>query len=454
MIKPELLDRTPPHSLPAERSVIGACILIPEQLPNVAAEVSPADFYVEFHRRVLACLLDMDGAGVRIDETILMERMGERGWRDDDAQAQLVECLDACATPATAVDLAKHVRGLAAIRKAIHGACTILQRCYETGSPAAIIASVEQQLAALASGIATSRRQERSTTLEAACLEYLDAIEAAAASGAPMFYRTGLRDLDEGLMGGLVKGEFMSIGGRPSEGKTALATQILDNLAEQGCKTMFVSEEMVSAMLGQRTLTRLTPLPAADWVEHADKVRSTVASHFQSKPPIIVTRPMRHTRLVVSEIERVHRTAGLDFVAVDYVQLMKGDGEDEVRRIANSVGELKSLCGRLGIGVLALSQVERQTAKLPDPAINRLALFKGTGAWDEASDVAIGVWWPWQVTKEHDPKSDYRVHFLKNRNRGINTPIIGLNFESERQVFKDRPRGRECRDVNDFDDMV
>lgn len=436
----ELLDRTPPHSLDAERSVLGSVLLQPELLSQIALE--PTDFHADAHQHVWRAYQHTLEAGCALDETTLIEALRQLGtFERIGGRPYVFELVDCVATPATALDLAKTVHHFASLRRVIRACTQVLQDAYAAGRPDVIIQRTEDTLAAALDSVSRDTGRKRNTTLEAACNAHLARHEMTRQRGSQPTHSTGLADLDRALGGGLEMGEFVVIGGRPSQGKTAIGLQILDNLAEQGLKTAFISEEMTPEKIGARTLKRLTSMPEADWADHAAEVRKALASHFTGRTPTVVTNSLGRTSLVVAEIERLYRTQGLDAVCIDYVQLLKGRGQGEFEQITDSIRELKTLTTRLDIITLALGQLNRESSKRPDPT-PRLTDLKGSGEWEQAADVAILLHWPWMENNDHEPRGEYRMRLAKNRNRGIRVPVVGFTFDGERQTVREIPKAR------------
>lgn len=435
-----LLDRPAPHNLDAERSVLGSIILHPEILGELALDAE--DFYHDAHRQLWRAFEHIRDSGAVVDENVLVQALRELGTLERvGGRAYIVEIIDIVGTPATARDLANTVRQLAGIRCAIHAATEVLREAHGNGRPVDILCRAESALAAALDGVGRDTGRKRNTTLEASCLEHLARHELARQRGGRPILSTGLADLDRALGGGLEMGEFVVIGGRPSQGKTAVGLQILDNLAEGGLKTAFISEEMTPEKIGARSLKRLTSLPEADWVDHAKEIRAALASHFGGRTPTVVTNSLGRTSLVIAEIERLHRTQGLDAVCVDYVQLLKGRGQGEFEQITDSIRELKTMTTRLGIITLALGQLNRESSKRPDPT-PRLTDLKGSGEWEQAADIAILLHWPWMENNDHEPRGEYRMRLAKNRNRGIRVPVVGFTFDDERQTVREIPKAR------------
>jgi len=127
----EILDRTPPQNLDAERGVLGSILLDPRTIDDVAPVLRPDDFYADAHRKLYAHLLAMHNAGKRIDTTLLVESLKQAGeFEAIGGAAYVAEVAHAVPVAAHAVYYAKIVRDKAVLRRLIHAGTGILQHAY------------------------------------------------------------------------------------------------------------------------------------------------------------------------------------------------------------------------------------------------------------------------------------------------------------------------------------
>ncbi|HEV3021337.1 MAG TPA: DnaB-like helicase N-terminal domain-containing protein, partial [Pirellulales bacterium] len=251
--KGELFDRLPPQNLDAEKGVLGSMILTPDVGDDVALLLRERDFYLPHHQVLYRHLLGMQNEGLRIDATLLHERLKQH----DDLEAvggvaYLAEVIESVDTAAHAVYYARIVRDKATLRSLIHTSTEILRDAYDPTIDSGDMLSLaeEKLLFLLDEGGASELAPLQDVLAEA--LSRIDARleKGGGVGGMP----TGFVDLD-GLTGGLHEGELVIIAGRPSMGKTALATNIADHVSIVGGRTtLFVSLEMSRLELAERLL--------------------------------------------------------------------------------------------------------------------------------------------------------------------------------------------------------
>ena len=215
---------------------------------------------------------------------------------------------------------------------------------------------------------------------------------------------TGLKDLDDKL-GGLHKSDLIIIAGRPSMGKTALATNIAFNSAkkiqEEGKKSSiaFFSLEMSSEQLSTRILAEQSRIKSNDIrrgrisEEQFDKFIET-SRNISELPLFIDETPAISIAALSNRARRIKRTFGLDMIVVDYIQLMtaiNSKREGRVQEISEITQGLKALAKELSIPVLALSQLSRAVEQR-DNNKPQLADLRESGSIEQDADVVMFVY--------------------------------------------------------------
>jgi len=275
---------------------------------------------------------------------------------------------------------------------------------------------------------------------------------------------SGLTDLDDRL-GGLHKQDLIIIAGRPSMGKTALATNIAfnaaDNIQKQNKKTSvaFFSLEMSSEQLSTRILSEQSRIKSNDirrgkinqedfekFIE-ASKNLENLPLHIDDTPAITISALSNRAR-------RLKRKQGLDLIVIDYIQLMKSSGyrnEGRVLEIAEITQGLKALAKELDVPVLALSQLSRQVEQREDKK-PQLADLRESGSIEQDADVVMFVFREQYYLEKQEPKLGTAEHvewqekmnqvhnqaeIIIGKQRHGPTGLIKLEFESAFTKFKD-----------------
>jgi replicative DNA helicase len=275
---------------------------------------------------------------------------------------------------------------------------------------------------------------------------------------------TGLRDLDDKL-GGLHQSDLIIIAGRPSMGKTSLATNIAFNAAQKlqdsGKKSSiaFFSLEMSSEQLSTRIISEQARISSNDIRrgrisdEQFDKFLET-SKNIAELPLYIDETPAISIAAMSNRARRIKRLFGLDMVVVDYIQLMRGttfNKDGRVQEISQITQGLKAIAKELAVPVVALSQLSRQVEQRDDHK-PQLADLRESGSIEQDADVVMFVYRegyylsrkePREATVEHaewQAKMNEVAHLAqiiigKQRHGPIGN--ITLEFEERFTKFKD-----------------
>ena len=275
---------------------------------------------------------------------------------------------------------------------------------------------------------------------------------------------SGLTDLDDRL-GGLHKQDLLIIAGRPSMGKTALATNIAFNaslnIKKNNLKTSvaFFSLEMSSEQLSTRILSEQSRIKSNDIrrgkINQDDFERFIEASkNLEMLPLHIDDTPSITISALSNRARRLKRKEGLDLIVIDYIQLMKSSGyrnESRVLEIAEITQGLKALAKELDVPVLALSQLSRQVEQREDKK-PQLSDLRESGSIEQDADVVMFVFREQYYLEKQEPKPGTAEHvewqekmsqihneaeILIGKQRHGPTGVIKLEFESAYTKFKD-----------------
>ncbi|MAK12651.1 MAG: replicative DNA helicase [Candidatus Pelagibacter sp.] len=275
---------------------------------------------------------------------------------------------------------------------------------------------------------------------------------------------SGLTDLDDRL-GGLHKQDLVIIAGRPSMGKTALATNIAFNASlnlqknDLKASVAFFSLEMSSEQLSTRILAEQSRIKSNDIrrgkINQDDFERFIEASkNLEMLPLHIDDTPAITISALSNRARRLKRKEGLDLIVVDYIQLMKSSGyrnEGRVLEIAEITQGLKALAKELDVPVIALSQLSRQVEQREDKK-PQLSDLRESGSIEQDADVVMFVFREQYYLEKQEPKPGTAEHvewqekmslihnqaeIIIGKQRHGPTGVIKLEFESAFTKFKD-----------------
>jgi replicative DNA helicase len=393
-----LTSKIPPHSLEAERAVLGAILFERESLPRALELLQPSDFYKEGHRTVYATMLELFERSEPIDLTTLTAELSRDGSLEEvGGLATLAGLAEEGATAAHLMAYAGIVREKAHLRELIRIATEIIGQAMEAAEDVErVVDDAERKIFQ----ISQRRLQGSAVPVRAILKDTFEHIErlyerkehvTGLASGFPK--------LDE-MTSGFQPSDFVIIAGRPSMGKTAFALNIARHAGvEHGKKVLALSLEMTREQLVQRLLcaearvdshrVRTGYLDARDWsrLSHAAGRLSEAPIFIDDSPGLSVLEARAKARRMAAE-------HGLDLVVIDYLQLMRGrNPENRQQEISEISRSLKALAKELGVPVVALSQLSRavETRQVRDYK-PQLSDLRESGALEQDADVILFVY--------------------------------------------------------------
>ncbi|MCV2875348.1 replicative DNA helicase [Rhodobacteraceae bacterium XHP0102] len=404
-----------PHNIEAEQQLLGAILASNDVIDRLQDLIEPDHFYDPVHAAIFEVARARILKGQQTDATTLKNFMAEHDGLKmlGGAEYLLKLQLSAIATSA-ARDYGQLIHDLALRRNLIDLGKSISDRAQsmrEDIAPDDQIVTAESELFQLASSGKTSRGFQ--TFLRA----LTDAVEMANAaynrSGGLAGLSTGLADLDK-MLGGLHHSDLLILAGRPSMGKTSLATNIAFNVArafKRGIKddgsegtidggvVGFFSLEMSAAQLAQRVLSEAAEVPSelirkGDLNEQEFQRYLIAAQDLQNCPLYIDDTPALPISQVAARARRLKRSPqGLDLLIVDYLQLLRGNGRNEnrVNEISEITQGLKAIAKELDIPVIALSQLSRQVESREDKR-PQLSDLRESGSIEQDADVVMFVY--------------------------------------------------------------
>ena len=425
----DILSRVPPQNLEAEQSVLGAIAIDNQQFEPVAEILEPDDFYSENHREIFHAMRALVAAKSPIDAITLCEALRPRLEAIGGA-VYIAELANTVPAPLMAPHYARIVREKSSLRKLVTLGSDIANTAFEAPeqwSPEYVeeqIATAEYDLAAIASRVIHKPERRKTETLSAVRWR----IEHCEEDGVP----TGFDPLDRSF-GGFNTGHLTMLAARTSKGKTAFATNIAINAARAGLATAFFTLEMTADEMWLRALGCVAQVDMFNarrrGYRDGERERVAVVEKLLGSIPLeILYRPSMRPRDLRLECRRLAREmGGLKLAVVDYFNLMRGDRRERERwrEMQEAILALKGIAGELGIPLLVLSQLNRETNENEPPSLSNL---RDTGATEEHASNVLFVWQKpssKEETPAYDEWEDINVIIAKQRNgpAGIRIPM-------------------------------
>lgn len=367
----------------AEYSVIGSLLIDAKPcLPIVQGILKPEDFTTEINAEVYRIILDLDREGTAIDPVTICERSGNRLG---DIKHYIMGCMDATPTAANVEVYAQTVKNAAMLRAVKDAAYSVQEQAEEATDYKEVLNAAVGTF---------SKLQESGTgnalvTGEEAMLEFFEYRNQFEENPDSMFVKTGFENLDDLLGGGLVNSGLYIIAARPGVGKTTLALNIADNMAERGNPVLFISLEMSVKQITAKRIASRCGVPYKTLLmrsmNQGEYDKMALATRKMAYLPLKVNRRPGAT---VRQIESMARSVkGLRCIVVDYLGLIRADRRAKSRyeEITDISGNLKQMAIRLGVPVLCLAQLNRETEREKD-SMPKMYQLRDSGAIEQDSD--------------------------------------------------------------------
>ena len=387
-----LFGSEPPVALEAEMGLIGAIIWDPKVVGDVITLVrNGEDFSSPRHGRIYDAIIEIYERHATVDLVLLNQLLTDRGLVDAVGGLDyIVQLAEGVPSAANAAHWARVVREKATMREIIAAAGEILEEAHTSRQPAQnMLESAEQKIFR----IAQKRETGVVSTANELVHETMRMIDQSEGNGF-VGVRTGYGHLDE-MTNGLQKGEMLILAARPSMGKTALALNLLQQIAQLGAPSVMFSLEMGKQQLIQRMLCALGGIDAQRLRKHmlgSDDYRRLMAACGEiSKLPIFIDDTPGLSLLAMrSKARRLKERYGIGFIAIDYLQLMSSGSRVESRQL--EVSEIsrgiKAMARELDVPVLCLSQLNR-AAEQREGHRPRMSDLRESGSIEQDADVVM-----------------------------------------------------------------
>lgn len=421
-----LIKRIMPHSLEAERSVIGAMIMDQEAIVIASETITREDFYQQSNGLMYEAMIELYNEGQPVDVVTLQNRLREKDVPPEISSTEFIAGLIAgVPTSANVKNYAKIVAEKSMLRRLIKVNEEIANQCYQDRDNLEdILADTEKKIFSLLQKTGGSDY----VPIKQVVIRALEKIEQAAKmQGNVTGIATGFFDLDY-RTAGLQPSDLILIAARPSMGKTAFALNIAQYVAFKSniCTAIFSlemsKEQLVNRLFSMESkvdaqLLRSGNLADSDW----EKLIEGAGIIGRSKL-IIDDTPGISISELRSKCRKYKLEHGLSLIIIDYLQLMSGSGRTESRQqeISDISRSLKALARELNVPVIALSQLSRQVEQRPDhrPMLSDL---RESGAIEQDADVVMFIYRDEYYNKDTADKGIAEIIISKQRNGPIGT---------------------------------
>ncbi len=453
-----------PNNIEAEQSVLGSILLQNEIFDEISTLITSINFYDPLHQRIFSAIENLIYKGM-LANPITLKNHFEKEKDDMDVPEYLVKITKFSSSARQAIEYSKIIYDMYVRRELVKISENTIDSAKVNDlniSGQKIIENSEKLLFDLAekgsfSSSLVKFNEAMKLTIEMASNAYKNE---EGIVGVP----TGLRDIDDRL-GGLHRSDLIIIAGRPSMGKTALATNIAFNAAKKlqdenkKSTIAFFSLEMSSEQLSTRILAEQSRITSHNIRrgkisdEEFDKFIET-SKTISELPLFIDETPAISIAALSNRARRIKRLHGLEMIVVDYIQLMRAtinNKDGRVQEISEITQGLKAIAKELSVPVLALSQLSRAVEQR-DQKKPQLSDLRESGSIEQDADVVMFVYRESYYLEKQEPRPATVEHaewqakmnevsnlaeIIIGKQRHGPTGNIMLEFEAMFTKFKD-----------------
>lgn len=440
-------ERVPPQNIEAEQAVLGAMLIDKEAIAKATEVLSADDFYREAHRVIFSAMLELYNKNEAVDMVTVTEILK----RDNKLEniggiAYITSLANVVLTAANVKYHAEIVAEKSVLRQLVRVSTEIAAMGYEANEDVGtLLDTAESRILE----ISNRKKKNDFTAINDILMDSVQSIESLLQNkGGLTGLPAGFADLDK-LTSGLHPSDFIILAARPSMGKTALALNIVQNVALRAHKVIggeprsvaFFSLEMSKEQLVNRMLCaeagidsqrlRVGEMHDEDWTHLWD------ACDTMSRAKIYIDDTAGITAMDMrSRARRLKAEHGLDLIVVDYLQLMQGSGKrnnsgDRQQEVSEISRSLKALARELDVPVLALSQLSRsvESRQVKRPMLSDL---RESGSLEQDADIVAFLYREDYYNPETENKHTELI-IAKHRNGPVDT--VNLFFQKQFTKF-------------------
>jgi replicative DNA helicase len=442
-------ERTLPHNLEAEKSVLGAILIHNEAFNHAAELIDSRDFFRDAHRRIFDKMVTLSERGDAIDLVTLKEELQRSSELDEvGGPAYITSLADGVPRSANVEHYARIVKEKATLRNLIHSANRIVSTAYEAEQEADLILD-DAEKAIFA--IAEDRIREGFVPLRDLVQSSFATIEKlqqhkGMVTGVP----TGFIDLDE-MTSGLQPSDLILVAARPSMGKTSFVLNVAQHVGTRTDMTVgFFSLEMSKEQLFMRMLTSEARIDAhrfrSGYLSEKDYGRLSHALGTLAEARVFIDDTASIGVLEMrAKARRLQAEHGLHLLIIDYIQLMQGRGRFESRQqeLASISRSMKGLAKELNVPIVALSQLSRAPETRSDHR-PQLSDLRESGALEQDADLVMFIFREEQYRDgdgQPNQEAEGIAEIIIGKQRNGPTGVAKLAFIKEHTRFENLAQG-------------
>lgn len=421
-----------PNDLEAEQSLLGCLFISQDACADIFPMLNATDFYSIAHQKIYQAMLDNYQKDIAIDYITVSKVLETKGELEEvGGLGYITDLTNYVPSAANFKYYADIIKNDSVLRQVIEASQKVINQAFESADASAVLASAEKTIF----DIGQTRRTNDLEHIKKGVGEAIDLMEKVSIDpNCNMGVKVGFPVLDK-MTNGFKPGELIIIAARPGIGKTTLAVNFAINAALKYGKSVAMFDlEMSNLQVAQRFMCATGRIPM-DYVKGGTKDQTAWATLFETKKiledsNIYIDDTTTITPAeILSKCRKLKAQHGLDMVIIDYLQLMKAEKQSKdgnrQQEVADLTRSIKLAARELGVPILLLSQLNRESEKRSDKT-PQLSDLRESGSIEQDADIVMFIadFASEDVQDSNDDAIDYTLVIAKHRNgmRG-NIPI-------------------------------
>ncbi len=430
-----------PYSVEAEQSVLGAILIDPKCLNDVAVQIKADYFYLPQHKEIYKAMASMYELSQTIDFVSLLEKLKKDGVYDEaGGKAYLTQLVQIVPSAANVLTYVAIIRERYYARSLMNAAQDIIKDINEnTMDSGKLLDSAEQRIYEIRQGREISGLTHIKSVIENETYDRLSKMADPETRNDYIGIPCGIGALDK-MITGLNKSDLIILGARPGMGKTSFALNIVRNVAVGTGKTVcFFSLEMTRDQLAQRMLSSEAGIKSEKLrtgeLENDEWARLAQAGENLSKADIYFDET---SAITVPEMKaKLRRMKKVDLVVIDYLGLMKSakQTENRVQEVSEITRNLKIMAKELKVPVIACAQLSRGTetkGKSHKPALSDL---RESGSIEQDADIVLflyrDTYYDSEKADDEDKSDPNKAECIVAKNRHGEIGTVDLYWDGQ-----------------------
>ncbi|MDD4955938.1 MAG: replicative DNA helicase [Candidatus Omnitrophica bacterium] len=445
---PQVIDKLPPQNIEAEMATLGAMLINEPAIAEVMEIVDEDFFYKEEHKLIFSTIISLFNSRKKVDILTVSEDLSKKKLLERIGGASYLTSLaDFVPTSANVSHYARIVKEKGVLRLLISSATQIVALAYKEDEE---VSTVLDKAEKLIFEISDKRVEGGYIHIKEIIKDGIELIESlyhkkSHITGIP----TGFHDFDV-KTAGLQKGDLIIVAGRPSMGKSALATSIAEFASvDEKIPIAFFSVEMSKEQLMQRFLCsqakvdmhklRTGFLAPSEW-----PILTSAAGKLSEAPIYIDDTPAINVFELRAKARRLRAHYGIQLIVIDYLQMIRGmrKGDSRQQEISEISQALKALAKELNIPVLAVSQLSRAVESRTDHR-PQLSDLRESGAIEQDADLVVLLLREEYYNPTAENKGTAEAIIAKQRNGPVGSVNLGFIREYMKFVNLAKTSGEE-----------